>query len=214
MSLGTEFPVIGSNALNNVFGVVDPYVSSTAPNSQYTPTNGALNPLGAVYTLPIPAPANGGPSALATVGGYGSFLTVKYVRYQSTANPATVAGPAPVYYTDETFTTVSGVYSEAVTTGSSAIAGFMLANKGTVTGVGLGTGFTAAVLNGNYVFVAIAGFVPSCYLAAGAQGNSLTGASGNFTVAVTTGVLRPCGYVWGAVTSNIGDVLVTLGGTY
>ncbi len=205
--LTSEMPVIGPNALSNVFGVVDTYSTTASYNGQL---NGALNPLGSIWT--IPSPSQGGNLTLSTAAGYGSWLTVKYVRYNSTANPAVQTGPAPVYWTDETFTTVSGVYSEAVTTGSSAIAGFMLANSGTVTGVGLGTSaFTNTILNGNYVFIAVEGFVPSAYLSTGAQGNSITGASGNFVVAVTTGVLRPCGYIWGAVTSNIGDIVVTVG---
>jgi hypothetical protein len=202
--LTTEFPVIGPNALGNVFGVVDPY------NTLYV-NNGALNPLGTLWTSPSPSQSS---TVLATTGGYGCFTTYKYVRYNSTANPAMVAGPAPVYYTDETFTVVSGVFTEGIvsTTGSAnSIAGFLLPNTGSVAGVGLGSGVSATLLNGNFVWIAVEGFVPSCYLAAGAQSNSIMGASGNFTTAVTTGVNRPCGIVWGAVTSNIGDVLVTVG---
>jgi hypothetical protein len=205
----TDFPKIGASALGNVYGVVDPYVAGSGGCDG----NGALNPLGSIWT--IPSPSNGGNSLLATATGYGSFLTVKYVRYNSTSNPAVVAGPAVVYYTDETFTTVSGVFTEGniAGTGSSAsVAGVMLPNKGTVTGVGLGTtAFTATLLNGNYVFIAVEGFVPSCYLSAGTQGSAVTGAAGNWVSAVTTGILRPYGYVWGAITSTIGDVLVTCG---
>jgi len=207
--LANEFPVIGPNALGNVFGVVDTYSTAAGYNGAL---NGALNPLGSLWT--IPSPSQGGNTTLATAAGYGSWMTVKYVRYNSTANPAMVAGPAPVYYTDETFTVVSGVFSEgivAATGSANSIAGWLLPNTGTVAGVGLGTGVTAALLNGNYVFIAVMGFVPKCYLAAGAQSNSIMGATGNFTVAVTTGVNRPAGMIWGAVSSNIGDVLATVG---
>jgi hypothetical protein len=202
-----EYPVIGPNPLNNVFGVVDPYNTAL-------PNNGALNPLGSVWI--VPSASQGGNTLLATSTGYGSFLVVKYLRYSSTANAAVVAGPAPVYYTDETFTTVTGTYTEGniAGTGSQAsVAGLMLPNKGTVTGVGLGTtAFTATLLNGNYVFVAVAGFVPSCYISTGTQGSGLTaGASGAFLSAVQTGIIRPYGYAWGAITSTIGDVLVTIG---
>lgn len=202
-----EFPVIGPNALGNVFGVVDPY------NTAYV-NNGALNPPGTLWTAPAPSQSS---TVLASSAGYGSFTTYKYVRYNSTANPAMVAGPAPVYYTDETFTVVSGVFTEGMvsSTGSAnSIAGFLLPNTGSVAGVGLGSGVSATLLNGNFVWIAVAGFVPKCYLAAGAQSNSIMGAAGNFTVAVTTGVNRPCGVIWGAVSSSIGDVLVTLGGAY
>jgi hypothetical protein len=207
--LANEMPVIGPNALSNVFGVVDTYSTTASYNGQL---NGALNPLGSLWT--IPSPSQGGNLTLATATGYGAWLTVKYVRYNSTANPAIPAGPAIVYYTDETFTTVSGVFTEGniAGTGSSAsIAGLLLPNTGTVTGIGLGTGVTAALLNGNFCFIAVQGFVPSCYLSAGTQGSALSGVAGNFTSAVTTGILRPYGYSWGAITSTIGDVLVTCG---
>jgi hypothetical protein len=145
-------------------------------------------------------------------------LWVKLVLYKSSANPAVQTGPAPVYYVDETFTTVSGVFSEGIvsaTGSSSSIAGWLLPNSGTVAGIGAGTtAFTATVLNnggnGSWVYIGLAGFIPKAYLAAGAVNNSLTGASGNWTVAVTTGVLRPCAYVWGTVTSNIGDIIAVL----
>jgi hypothetical protein len=210
MSFGGDFPVIGGSALNNVFGVVDPYVVGSGGSDG----NGAKNALGTLYTAPPPAQSQGGTTVLTTAAGYGCWTTYRYVRYVSTANPAMVAGPAPVYYTDETFTIVSGVFSEgivAATGSANSIAGFLLPNTGSVAGVGLGSGVSATLLNNNYVWIAVEGFVPSCYLAAGAQSNSIMGASGNFTTAVTTGVNRPAGIVVGAVTSNIGDVLVTVG---
>jgi hypothetical protein len=205
--LTNEMPVIGPNPLGNVYGVVDAYNTAL-------PNNGALNPLGSVWT--IPSPSQGGNTTLATATGYGSFLTVKYVRYNSTANAAVVAGPAIVYYTDETFTTVSGTFTEGNPTGTgstSAVAGFMLPNKGTVAGIGLGTtAFTAALLNTNYVFIAVEGFVPSASLGfAGTQNNPIMGGAGAFITALTTGVNRTAGYIWGAVTSQVADVLVTCG---
>ena len=199
-----EYPKIGANALNNVFGVVDPYVAGSGGSDG----NGALNPLGTLWTAPSPSQGSIG---LATAAGYGCYTTYKYVRYSSTANPTMVAGPAPVYYTDETFTTVSGVYSEGLNSGVNACAGFMLPNTGSVAGVGLGSGVTAALLNGNYVWIAVEGFVPSCYLSTGAADNAIVGASGNFAVAVATGVIVRIGTIWGTVSSNIGDVLVSVG---
>src|SRR3984957_20769281 len=126
MALTNEFPVIGPNPLGNVYGVVDPYNTSL-------PNNGALKPLGSLWT--IPSPSQGGNTLLATSTGYGSYLTVKYVRYNSTANAAVNAGPAVVYYTDETFTTVTSTYSEgniAGTGSACSVAGVLLPNKGTV----------------------------------------------------------------------------------
>ena len=211
--LTNEFPVVSSNLGSGlgVYGTCDPYSTSYV-------NSGALNPPGSLWTIPAPSQSGSavGPTIAGAntniVAGYGCYLTVKYVRYNSTANPAVATGPAVVYWTDETFTTVSGVYSEAVTTGSSAVAGILLPNKSTTAGLGLGsTAFTATILNGNWVFIAVVGFVPSVYLAAGAIGQPITGAAGNWVVAVTTGVLRPLGYICGAVSSNLGDVLVTVG---
>lgn len=210
MALMNEFPVISSNlkAGYGVFGTADPYTTSLQ-------NNGAQNPLGSLCF--IPAPAQSG-TALATSAGYGSGLWVKYVLYKSTANPAMVAGPAPVYWADETFTTVTGQASEAnIASTSVSAAGWLLPNTGTVSGVGVGTSVSATILNngglGSYVFIGIQGFIPSCYLAAGAKGNWLY-ASGNFA---TTGVaadgattyndFKNIGIVWGTVSSNIGDVL-------
>jgi len=196
--LTNEMPVIGGNALNNVFGVVDTV---------------AQNPVGSLWTIPALSVAGG--LSLVSTTGYGSFLTVKYLQYKGTANTSTVQnGPAPVYYTDETFSTISGHYADSVAL-DAGIAGWMLPNSGSTSGVGLGSAFTSAVLLngglGTYVFVAVEGFVPKARLAAGAQGNAVTGASGDWTVAITTTVLRPCGYIWGSVTSNIGDIIATVG---
>lgn len=205
MALTNEFPVIGGNSLGNVYGVVDAYNTALV-------NNGAKNPLGSLWT--IPSISQGGNTLLSTQTGYGSFLTVKYVRYNSTANPAMVAGPAVVYYTDETFTTVTGVFSEgnpAATGSASSVAGVLLPNTGSVTGIGLGTGVSATLLNGNYCFIAVEGFVPSCYISSGTAGSGIVGASGNFASAVVTTVLRPYGYVYSAITSTIGDILVTVG---
>jgi hypothetical protein len=190
-----------------VFGVVDPYVAGSGGSDG----NGALNPLGSIWT--IPAPSNGGNTLLATAAGYGNFMSVKYLRYSSTANAAVNVGPGICYYTDETFTTVSGTMSEGINGSNSSVAGFMLPNKGVVAGVGLGTtAFTAALLNGNYIFVAVGGFVPAAFLGyAGAQSAGIMGATGMNVCAATTGVNRNAAYIWGTVTSQVADILVTVG---
>jgi hypothetical protein len=216
MPLANEFPVVSSNlkAGFGVFGTADPFTTGLYPN------NGALNPPGSLWLIPSPSQGSIG---LPTAGGYGSFLWVKYVLYKSTANPAMVAGPAPVYYTDETFTTVSGQASEATggATGSpSNAAGWLLPNTGSVAGVGVGSAISAAILNnggnGSYVFIGLQGFIPSCSLAVGAVTNALqASAASAFTVTATAvGTAPPnkvIGYVWGTVTSAIGDVLATVG---
>ena len=121
-----------------------------------------------------------------------------------------VAGPGVVYYTDETLTTVTGAYSESyLASNPTYAAGFLLPNTGSVTGVGLGSGVSATLLNGNYVFIAVAGFVPKAYVGATvAQGNPFMGTTGAFTVAITTTVLRTIGWVWNAPSSSIADVVM------
>ena len=217
MALTNEFPVISSELGQGLglYGAMTPYNAALQ-------NNGALNPLGALYFMPSPSEGgslNAGGGFLPSAKGYASGLWVKYCLYKSTANPAVVTGPAPVYFTDETFTTVSGAYTEGWQASKSiSAAGWLLPNSGTVAGIGAGTtNFTATLLNngglGSYVWVAVQGFIPSAYLAAGAAGNFLY-ASGNFA---TTGVasdggttyndFKNIGIVASAVTSNIGDVL-------
>jgi hypothetical protein len=228
--LTTEYPVTSSNlkAGMGIFGTADAWTSSLV-------NFGARNPLGALAWFPA-ASANGGfiggmtsnAPLLSTNSGYGSGILAKYCLYRSTANPAMQAGPAPVYYTDETFTVVSGQYSEAyLASNSSFCAGWLPLNTGTGT-YGVGTAISATILNnsatgytsavattgGSFVWIILAGFIPSAYLAAGAQGNMVYG-SGNFA---TTGIApgsnftnKAIGYVVGAVTSNIGDVVAVPG---
>jgi len=207
--LATEFPKISSNlaAGYGVFGTADPY-DSTKPN------NGARNPLGTTYYIP---PPSCGSLTLPSVAGYGAGLWVRYVLYKSTANPAMAAGPAPVYYTDNTFTTVSGKFTEGVIASKSvSAAGWLLPNTGSVAGVGVGSAISATILNnggnGSFVFVGIAGFIPSAYLAAGSAGDMLYG-SGDFA---TTGVTPDGATTYSdfkfigvalAAAANIGNVL-------
>jgi hypothetical protein len=208
--LTNEYPIVSSNlsAGYGVFGTADPY-NASAPNL------GALNPPGSLWTIPSPSQSS---ISLTSTHGFGSFMTVKYVLYYGASTSSTIVnGPGPVYYTDETFTTVSAVYSESVAL-DAGCAGWLLPNSGTVTGSGIGTTlWTSAVLKnnglGSWVFIAVEGFVPKARLTAGAIGNSVAGASGSWTVAInsTPYSLRTCAYIIGAVSSNVADILVTLG---
>jgi hypothetical protein len=208
-----DFPVITSNQKFNlgIYGTVDPWVANAS-----TPfPNGAYNPPGAVFILP---PPNQDTINLSGAG-YGEYTMVRYCLYKSTANPAVVAGPAPVYYTDETFTTVSGVASESVG-GINLVAGWMAANSGTSTTYGLGTTlFTNTILNnggnGSYVFVILQGFVPGAVSATSvAAGDYLIGATGNFTTARTAANTAPpntpLGLALTAVSGGFSDVKAVL----
>lgn len=204
--LTNEFPLISSNlsAGFGVYGTADPF------NAQL-PNNGALNPPGTLYFQPAPAQNQ---NVLATSKGYASGLLCKYVLYKSASNPAMVTGPGIVYYTDETCGIVSGAFAESYVASTPAYAaGFLLPNTGAVAGIGVGSAISATILNnntlGSYVWIGIAGFIPSAYVGAGtAQGSTFVGAAGAFTPATTTTVLRPMGFVYGAIVSSIADVLL------
>lgn len=215
MALTNELPIITSNLKTGfgVYGTADPFNAS----STYFPyNNGAANPPGSLYF--IPSPSQGGNLTLASATGYASGLWVRYVLYKSTANPAMVGGPAVVYYTDETYTTVTGVFSEgnpAATGNANSIAGWLLPNTGTVAGVGVGTAVSATILNnggaGSYVFIGLLGFIPSCsVVAATAIGDALIGAAGNFTTgrvaAGTAPTNKILGWAKSAIAAGVADV--------
>ena len=186
------------DATGNPYTVLDTYNTALY-------NNGARMPLGSLARIPLPAYNVG-----ATPKGAGSYLTAKYLRYLSTANPATVAGPSPVYYVDETLETVSGVESEGL--GVNFIAGWMLPSTATTS---IGTAFTAAALNGNFVYVGLKGFIPAAIsVTSTAVGDALIGASGNFTVARVAAGTAPTNRVLGwaltAIASGLSDVLAVV----
>jgi hypothetical protein len=220
--LGTEFPYVSSNlkAGYGVYGTADPFNTAL-------PNNGALNPPGSLWFVPQPSQSGtalGIVSGAASSAGYGSGLWVKYVLYRSTNNPAMRSGPAPVVWTDESFTTVSGSFSEGiVATNSVSAAGWLLVNTGSVTNVGVGSAITATILNngghlsstyvgGSWVFIGVQGFIPSCYLSGGTIGQRLY-MSGDFAVSGITGDgssysdSNIIGLSVATISNNIGDVM-------
>ena len=162
-----SYPMIDTG---NPFTVIDTYNAA-----QYN--NGARCPLGTTVTIPLPQ------AALASAAGRGAYLTCKYVRYNSTANPTAVTGPAPVFFTDETLTTVTGVSTEALASNAlNFCAGWLLPSTSAT--YSLGTAFTAAALNGNYVWIGLRGFIPAAISATSVgAGDLIIPATGNFTVA-------------------------------
>jgi len=182
-----------------------PYVRITSGNVQTTLDSVAKNPVGSIYS----PPANLG--APLSTKGLGAQPVYKYVYYNSTANPAPVAAPAPVYYTDESFTTVSGNAAEAYfTTLGACIAGYIMPNT-----TALST-LTAAQLNQSYLFMQIGGLLVGAYAptttTAAAPGNAIVGSTtGNWastvlTVAAVAG--RSAGWQWTAIASSTCDVLL------
>jgi hypothetical protein len=181
-----------------------PYVRITTGNVQTTLDAAAKNPVGAIWSPPV----NLG-SPLSTKG-LGAQPVYKYLYYNSTSNPAPVAAPAPVYYTDESFTTVSGNAAEAYfTTNGQCIAGYLMPNTTALTTL------TNTQLNQSYCFVQISGFLASAYapttVTAGAPGNVIAGAAtGNWASVVntTTAGYRYLALQWTAIASSLCDVLV------
>lgn len=164
----------------------------------------ARNPVGSIWS----PPANLG-LPLSTKG-LGAQPVVKYLYYNSTTNPTPVAGPAPVYYTDETFTTVSGAAQDAfITTSGVSIAGYLMPNTTAISGL------TAAELNTSYVFVQIGGLLSGAWGPTGgtaAVGAFITGTAttGSWasTVPAAAANVRCLGFQLTAVVSSLCDVLV------
>lgn len=181
---------------------------SSGFNPQTTLDNTPKNALGSIYSPPV----NEG--LAVTTKGYGAQPVFKYVYYNSTTNPTPVAAPAPVYYTDESFTTVSGNAAESYSNGTGAtgvaIAGYLMPNTTALTGL------TAAQLNQSYVLIQIAGLLVGAYAPTTATGPGVGSlivgsASGNWasTVITTTTALRVLGVQWTAIASSACDVLVS-----
>lgn len=143
---------------------------------------------------------------------YGAPAIYMNVLYKSTAQPAPVAGPAPVYWTDETFTTVSGVESEGLA-GFASTAGYLMPNTTSYSVL------TAAILQGAQVLIQVAGLLQGAYAPTGGSagvGNMIVPAAGNW---VTNGVAtsdttggvsaRPFGWQLTVIASGLCDVLVS-----
>lgn len=211
MALGTEFPVITTG---NLFTAIDTYsntITQQPPINTPSNPNGAMNPAGSAYLLT--KGASEGQAILYAGKGWGAPLIVRYVRYNSTANPNLIATPGPVYWTDETYTTVSGVFTEgnpAATGNINSLAGFLLPNY---TALGLTAAAAATALNGNWCFIATKGFLSGVNVpAATAVGDAIIGAAGNFTLGrVASGTAPTTKYVaiaQTAVAAGVADILI------
>lgn len=205
--MGLNYPVINTGA---ALTTIDTFIASTATNSNGTQnlTNGALNTPGAIY-MAQPTPFAVAPN------GEGSPRFVKYVRYNPTASQTIQAGPSVVYWKDETFTVVTGLASEAfggATLSLNMIAGWLLPNTTALPGLS-----TASVLNGNWCFIHVGGFLAGAYMAAAATvGQKITvSASATAFTPTLTAVGTPAalsqvaGYVLTASTAaNLSDIYV------
>ena len=136
---------------------------------------------------------------------FGAPAIFMLVQYKSTANPAPVAAPAPVYWTDETFTTVSGVNSEGFVTGQT-VAGYLMPNTTDISGL------TATMLNGAQCLIQVAGYLKGAYAptTGGGAGQFISGTAGSWTSTASAGTqtLRTLGIQLTAIASGVCDVLV------
>ena len=123
------------------------------------------------------------------------------------ANWQTVNAPAPVYWTDETFTTVSAIMSEGLNGSAQSVAGYLMANYVSLPNA------TLAQLLGGYVFVQVGGILKNAYgpTTSNTINYNIVGSAGTFTSTgqATAPATRQLGVQLTAVTGGLCDVLVT-----
>ena len=105
------------------------------------------------------------PTSYNAANASGSPAVYMLVQYSpasaiTKANLTTAAAPAPVYWTDNTFTTVTGITTEgigATTLGLAFPAGYMMVNTASLTTL------TAAQLLGAFVMIQVGGYLKGAY---------------------------------------------------
>ena len=208
--LGTEYAVISTG---NIYTAIDTY-DTTKPN------NGALSPLGAQFQFPVGTQlsASKGTAYNSTGIGLGKPPIITYVQYKSASKPAIIAYPGLVYWVDDSFTTVTGVYSESFA-GINGVAGYMMVNTtdypGSLTGAQL-----AAVLDpsggasvGNFLWIVTGGYAPAVRsITSVVAGDFLIGSATTFVPARMAANSAPTNRVVGMATTNlsgsVSDVIV------
>lgn len=197
-----------------------PYARVTTGNPQTTLDAAAKNPVGALWAPPTPYNgATFSTTATDSTAGLGAPPVFKYVYFYDSADlsESMQAAPAPVYYIDESFSTVTANAADAYfTTGGACVAGYLMPNT-----TALGTSNTATQwytqLLQSYCWIQVGGFLPgalqpSTRTGAGA-GSYITGlATGEWASLVNTTVAassRILGIQWTAISSaGLCDVLV------
>lgn len=227
MALQYEFPVVTGGNIGTTIDTYGSTISTQPPLNTPSNPNGAMNPIGAAFLLApnsllLPVPINY-PSAAGSLNsnGWGAPVIVRYVRYNSTTNANWLATPAPVYWTDETYTTVSGTFTEGNPAGTgnlNSFAGYAWINTaiypGSKTAAQLST-----LINGNFIFIVTKGFLPAAYVPGStAIGDALVGAAGNFTLTRTASGSAPVSsrnaLALTAIASGVADVWVNADPTF
>ena len=176
--------------------------------------------LGQRYYAAVNTTSGANSAAANPSGAPAIYMLVQYLSTSATTTGNLQAAPAPVYWTDETYTTVTGITTEALggtTLGLAFPAGFMLLN--TATGYGnAGTALTAAALVGAQILIQVAGYLPQAYMSS--SNNAGIGAwivpsagtfSSAFIAAGSAATYQPFGRqasVLSALKSGLVDVLV------
>lgn len=160
----------------NVRTSVDPFTpGQTAAGTGVVPNyfyGGLYNTLGTMFM-----DQGGSDSVSGTLTQLPLYAPVlyKYVLYKSTTNPAMLAAPGVVYYTDNTETVVSGAMADGLSTTANSLAGYLMVNTTDLTTI------TATILNnggnGSGVWIAVGGFVKAATaITSTAVGDTLVGA--------------------------------------
>lgn len=183
-----------------------PYVRITTGNVQTVLDPTARNPVGCIYSPPVPT------AGLTTANGQGAQPVYKYVYFNAKTAPTAQAAPAPVYWADETFTTVTSHTADNSMAAGITVAGYWMPNT-----TALGTSQTAAQWGAefqqSYGWIQIGGLLPSAYgpTSGGAVGDYIYGSAGDWTSTGGTTIAassRVLGIQWTAVASSLCDVLV------
>jgi hypothetical protein len=191
-----------------------PYIRITTGNVQTVLDNVAKNPVGCIYSPPAP---QGAP--LSHQGPWrAAGLQVRLLQLDQQSGSRGRA-PAPVYYTDETFTTVTGNAAEAYSAGTgitgTAIAGYWMPNTTAIPTLSNVTSASTQQVNQSYGFIQTAGFLGWSLGADGRHSRNrqlhhrvLPAGSWASTAAITIVAGRQLGIQFSAIASSLCDVLV------
>jgi hypothetical protein len=179
---------------------------------------GAITPYSGIGEIQVLGQRYVGATTGTVSNPYGSpaiYVLAKYLSTSATtlANWQTANAPAPVYWTDNTFTTVTGITTEGIggtTLGLNFPAGYLMVNYASAPKL------TLAQLLGGYVFVQVAGYLKGAYTsgttAPGIGSNIIPVAgifSANSLAAGTAPTYRPFGrQLTALVSTNYCDVMV------
>lgn len=175
-------PRVTTGNVRTTYDLFVPSALASTAAATPNPFNGLACPLGTVIIDQGGNDSVSGTTTQLPTGTYGiggQVAVYKYVLYKSTTNPAVVAVPGVVYYTDNTGLVVSGSPTDGIIGATTAgagmdTAGVMMVNSGDLTTL------TATLLNngtnGSAVWICIGGFVKAmACLTGGVAGDWLYG---------------------------------------